>query len=135
MIVVDTNIITYLFVKGDYTQQAEQALKKNDVWIAPILWQSEFRNVLAFYMRAQDLAFDQALKIMNQAVDLLDGNEYEVTSLDVLQLANESGCSAYDCEFVALAKDLGIKLLTLDKKVLKAYPQYTVTLDKYILPK
>ena len=69
---------------------------------------------------------------MNEAATLMNDNEYDVTSLDVLKLAELSECSAYDYEFVALAKDLDIPLITLDKKVLKAFPQYTISLDSYI---
>ena len=54
---------------------------------------------------------------MNEAANLMNENEYDVTSLDVLKLAELSECSAYDCEFVALAKDLDIPLITLAKKV------------------
>jgi predicted nucleic acid-binding protein len=132
MIIVDTNIITYLFIEGENTKKAENAFKKDTKWAAPILWRSEFRNVLAFYIRNQDLELDNAIKIMNEADQLMSDYEYDVTSLDVLKLAALSGCSAYDCEFVALAKDLRIPLLTFDKKVLKAFPKYTISLENYI---
>ena len=132
MIIVDTNIITYLFIEGESTVKAENALKKDSEWAAPILWRSEFRNVLAFYIRHQNLELDKAIKIMNAATHLMTENEYNVISLDVLQLTESSGCSAYNCEFVALAKDLGVSLITSDKKVLKAFPKYTISLDKYI---
>ncbi len=50
MIVVDTNIITYLFLPTDYTEQAEQLFRQARMWTAPVLWRSEFRNVLAHYI-------------------------------------------------------------------------------------
>ena len=62
----------------------------------------------------------------------MSDNEYEVSSLDVFKLSKDSGCSAYDCEFIALAKDLGIPLITSDKKILKAFPEYTLSLNQYI---
>jgi predicted nucleic acid-binding protein len=132
VIIVDTNIITYLFIEGENTTKAESVIKKDTEWAAPILWRSEFRNVLAFYMQHQNLKLEKAIKIMNEAVHLMNEHEYDVISLDVLQLAGSSGCSAYDCEFVALAKDIGVSLVTSDKKVLKAFPQYTTSLDNYI---
>lgn len=132
MIVVDTNIISYLFIEGEKTHQAEAVLKKDSEWTAPILWRSEFRNVLAFYIRTQNLELDKAIKLMNEAAHLMNGNEYNVTSLDVLKLAEKSGCSAYDCEYVALAQDLGIGLVTSDKKILKAFPDHTISLEVYI---
>ena len=42
---------------------------------------------------------------------------------EVLQLAVDSGCSAYDCEFVALAEWLDAHLVTFDRAVLRAFPE------------
>jgi len=50
MIVVDTNVIGYLFLSNEQSLFAEQALKKDSEWAAPIIWRSQLRNVLAFYM-------------------------------------------------------------------------------------
>lgn len=47
---------------------------------------------------------------------------------EVLELVRDSDCSAYDCEFVALAKTLGTKLVTLDSQILGAFPDSAVTL-------
>lgn len=132
MIVVDTNIITYLFIEGEKTSGADKVFEKDEEWAAPILWRSEFRKVLASYVRNKDLKLDDAIKIMNEANHLMNHNEYDVTSLDVLKLAESSGCSAYDCEFVALAKDFGIPLVTSDKKVLKAFPEYAISIENFV---
>lgn len=47
----------------------------------------------------------------------------------VLELVRDSDCSAYDCEFVALAMSLGITLVTEDKKLLKAFPAQALALS------
>lgn len=46
MIVVDTNIIVYLMVPGENTESAKLLLIKDSMWVAPVWWRSEFRNVL-----------------------------------------------------------------------------------------
>lgn len=132
MIVVDTNIIGYLYLSSERSAQAEQALMKDSAWVAPVLWRSELRNVLAQYMRKGYLVFEDAVRIMDEASRLMEGMEYEVHSLDVLQLVKESRCSAYDCEFVALARDLGIKLVTVDKQILKEFPEDTISLEEFV---
>jgi len=71
MIVVDTNVIGYLFLSGDQSVLAERALQKDNVWAAPILWRSEFRSVLTLYMRQNILIMEQAQQIMNSAVSFL----------------------------------------------------------------
>jgi predicted nucleic acid-binding protein len=66
MIVADTNLIVYLFITGDQTALAQKVLDKDPQWIVPPLWQSEFRNVLAAYIR-RGMALQQAKRIMSNA--------------------------------------------------------------------
>jgi len=129
MIVVDSNIVAYLYLPGEYTAAAEALLEKDSSWAAPVLWRGEFRNILARYLRRGSLTFQQAHGLQCEAEDLLSGAEYEVDSLKVLELVCDSECSAYDCEFVALAMKLGTKLVTMDGKLLRAFPGITVALS------
>lgn len=122
MIVVDSNIVAYLYLPGEHTAAAEALLEKDPSWAAPVLWRSEFRNILAGYMRRGRLTFKQAHGLQSEAESLLNGAEYEVDSLSVLELVRDSECSAYDCEFVALAMKLRTKLVTMDGKLLRAFP-------------
>lgn len=124
MIVVDTNVLAYLILSGEHTARAESLLERDSDWAAPVLWRSEFRNLLAGYMRRKDLTFEQARSLQAEAEDLMAGNEHEVSSHRVLELVRDSNCTAYDCEFVALAITLGTKLVTTDTKVLKAFPKH-----------
>lgn len=129
MKVIDANVIVYLLIDGKYTDKAKQLLKEDPEWIAPLLWRSEYRNVLVTYVRNKYFDLSQALFLMNKAEELMRDGEYQVQSKDVLELAEESGCSGYDCEYVALAKDLGVKLITTDKKLIKAFPNIAVNLS------
>jgi predicted nucleic acid-binding protein len=134
MIVVDSNMIGYLYLTSERSSQAEQVLHQDAQWAAPLLWRSEFRNVLALYIRKRLLDLDTAQAIMNEALKLMLGQEYEVVSSQVLSLAAQSSCSAYDCEFVALAQDLGVPLITVDKQVLERFSSVATSPDKYLLP-
>lgn len=131
MIVVDTNIIGYLFISSERSPLAECALRKDSEWVAPILWRSELRSVLALYMRRNLIKLEDAQRIMNDALELLRRREYEVSSYEVLRLASESNCSAYDCEFVAAANDLKVPLVTVDKQLLRAFPTVAVSLKEF----
>jgi predicted nucleic acid-binding protein len=122
MIVVDTNIIAYLMLPGDWTAAAETLLESEPTWVGPPLWKSEFRNILAGYMRRGTLSLEQARQIQTEAEDLLAGHEINPESKAILQLVARSQCSAYDCEFVALAQQLDCALYTMDTKVLNAFP-------------
>lgn len=129
MIVVDTNILAYLYLPGEQTAKAERLLAREPDWVAPVLWRSEFRNVLAGYLRRKLLTLDQARALQAEAESLMAGGEHDVDSAAVLRLVSESDCSAYDCEFVALAQKLGIKLVTADAKLLKAFSKHAVSLS------
>ena len=128
MIVVDSNVIAYLYLPGEYTSAAEALLERDPDWAAPLLWRSEFRNILAGYMRRKAITFEQAGSLQTEAESLLAGAEYEVDSLSVLELVRDSDCSAYDCEFIALAQKLNTQLVTMDKKLLKVFPKCAVAL-------
>jgi predicted nucleic acid-binding protein len=132
VIVVDTNLIGYLYLAGERSAQAEQVLLKDPRWAAPLLWRSELRNVLATYVRKQLITLEVAQQIMIQALSLMAGREYEVLSSHVLDLAAASTCSAYDCEFVALAQDLDAKLVTVDRQILEQFPAVAVSLDRFV---
>ncbi len=129
MIVVDTNVVAYLYLPGQHTARAEALLSNDADWAAPLLWRSEFRNILAGYMRRSTLTLEQARELQNESEALLAGNEHEIDSGRVFELVRDSDCSAYDCEFVALASQLKTKLVTMDAKLLKAFPTYAVSLS------
>jgi predicted nucleic acid-binding protein len=132
LIAVDTNIISYLFIEGEFTALSEKAFQKDHHWVAPFLWRSEFRNVLTACFRKGLLQLRDALKIVEQAEWLMRGSEFSLTSSSVLRLVTQSDCSAYDCEFVALARELRIPLITMDKKILKAFPEAAMRPEDFI---
>lgn len=122
MIVVDVNVLAYLLIPGRYTESAEALLQEEPEWAAPRLWHSELRNVLATYVRAGKVELADAAALHRRASDIIGPDQYDVETLDVLRLSRESGCSAYDCEYVALAEFLGVALVTADAQLLKAFP-------------
>lgn len=132
MIVVDTNVISYFYLSSEFSELAEQLFKKTPSWSAPMLWRSEFRNVLSFYIRKKIIILQTAIQIFETAESLLQNNEYEINSVKVLKLSQQSGCSAYDCEFVNLAQDLSVPLVTMDKKLLSSFKNTAISIRKYI---
>ncbi|HEV7429394.1 MAG TPA: type II toxin-antitoxin system VapC family toxin [Thermoanaerobaculia bacterium] len=122
MIVVDANVLIYLWLKESYADTAAALLSSDPHWIAPLLWRSEFRNVIVGALRRKIISRETALAVMDGAEHQMDGNERLVDSRDVLRLAAVSRCSAYDCEYVALAEAAGVPLITNDAQVLKEFP-------------
>jgi predicted nucleic acid-binding protein len=130
VIIADTNLIAYLLIPGDKTACAEQVYLSDPDWQLPQLWRSELRNVLMLYVRKQYLALEKAVQIMALA-EIRFGMGQSVLSQEVLTLAASSGCSAYDCEFVALAENHRVSLVTSDKKVLAAFSSIAVSPESY----
>jgi predicted nucleic acid-binding protein len=131
VIVVDTNVIAYLWIPGVHTALAERALRKDAAWCAPLLWRSEFHSVLAGYLRRGFLGLSVALQIAAEAESQMGAHEYTLPSTEVLRRAAGTGCSAYDCEFVALAEELSVPLVTTDRQILTAFPKTAVSLSRF----
>lgn len=123
MIVVDTNVLAALFLGTEATGAAEALLRSDGEWAAPLLWRSEFRNVLAGYLRRRSVDAAGARRLAATAQAFMRGREYEVESDRVLELVARSRCSAYDCEFISLAEDLEVPLVTDDREILTAFPE------------
>lgn len=131
MTVVDTNVVAYLWLPGEFTAAAESLLAADAEWAVPLLWRSEFRSVLAGAVRRRTLSLPRANAIATAAESQLQGREFAVETPHVLALASRSGCSAYDCEFVALAEDLGARLVSNDAAILRAFPRVALPLQTF----
>jgi predicted nucleic acid-binding protein len=115
-----------------FSAAADAAWAKDPNWIVPILWRSEFRNALAGSIRKGSLSVEEASAVANLAEATLGQNEFTVSTSAVLQFVWRSNCSAYDCEFVALAHANGVRLLTVDRQILREFPGVAISLDKFV---
>lgn len=131
MIVVDTDVISYFWLEAGRTKAARAARERDDDWHAPHLWRSEFRNVLYQHMAHRGLSLADALRIAETVETDMEGATYTVASADVLRLAREAGHPAYDCEYVALAQELDVTLVTGDEAVADLFPETAVLLEDF----
>ena len=132
MIVVDTNILAHFWLPSDHTELSEQLFQWDPEWIAPVLWKSEFRNVVILYLRKKLIDLPEAIQITEKAENQMKEREFHVNSIQVYNLADQSDCSSYDCEFISLAEDLDIKLITMDKQILRSFPERTAKLKDVV---
>ncbi len=133
MIVADTNLIAYLVTKRppELHALAVKVYEQDAVWRAPILWRSEFMNVLALQVKVKNLSPQAAIEEMKFALELMEAGEHQTDFNAVLELAAATGASAYDCEFVSLARRLNVKLVTNDGPLLKLFPHDSVSLRAF----
>lgn len=131
MIVADTSLILYLHISGDQTPLALEVLRKDPYWISPPLWQSEFRNALAGYIR-RGMTLVKAQQIMADALLIMAKRQVAPQSSRVLDLVSRNTCTAYDCEFVALAEQLNVPLVTADGPLLKSFPNLAISIHDFV---
>jgi predicted nucleic acid-binding protein len=131
VIVVDTNVICYRWISSPNSAVAETTLAKDPHWIAPLLWRSEFRNIMALALRNKALTINAAQEIVRKAEASFERSEFAVSSDAVLELVARSNCTAYDCELVALAYAEGVQLVTADRQILHEFPEVAVSLEKF----
>lgn len=132
MIVVDSNVLAYFWIHGERTAVAHQVHALDAAWHAPVLWRSELRSALAGYIGRASIEPDRAVEIMSAAEHAMAGGEHLVSSGAVLELAASTRLSAYDCEFVVLARSLSVPLVTEDRAILKALPDVALTMEGFL---
>jgi predicted nucleic acid-binding protein len=133
VIVTDANQLIYLYVRGGaLTDRVDAVYRRDSDWAAPYLWRSEVRNALTRMVRDSKITRGEACAVLANAETLLKNQEYLVASPDVLALAIQSGCTAYDCEYVALAEALNVPLVTEDREVLRAFPTRAVSPEQFV---
>jgi predicted nucleic acid-binding protein len=132
VIVVETNVICYRWMSSQNSAAAEAALAKDPHWITPLLWRSEFRNIVALAIRKKAITIQAAQEIMRKAEATFEHSEFAVSSDAVLRLVARSNCTAYDCEFVALADAEKVQLVTADRQILHEFPEVAISLDKFV---
>ena len=131
MIVVDTNVIAYALIEGDKTALAQQVAQKDPDWRVPALWRYEFLNVLATATRAEIINAQQAERLWNTGRGLLLQAERDIDGATSLKLAIESGVSAYDAQYIALAHSLNTHCVTEDKRILKTFPATAISMAAF----
>ncbi|MBS1485994.1 MAG: type II toxin-antitoxin system VapC family toxin [Bacteroidetes bacterium] len=132
MIVVDTNTLAYHWFISPHIQAVKELLYFDGDWAAPALWRSEFRNVLASQIHFNKLTLTDAMTIWDETEKLMIRNEQSVSASSILSLAASSKCTAYDCEYVALADQLNVPLVTYDKQLLKNFSTIALTAEQYL---
>ena len=127
MIVVDTNVLVRLTVGRDAGGDAALLHQLDPEWAAPPILMSELRNVLLGYVRRGDIDPDRAMATCDEAVRVLGDRIDGVPHDRVIETALECGLSAYDAEFVVLARTLGTLLATSDREILEGAPDVAVS--------
>ena len=128
MIVVDTNVMVRLLMGGADGTDAAVLFERETEWAAPSILMSELHNVLIGFVRRGALTSEQAKAMSDDAAVVLGGRIAGVSGHQVIDVALECGLSAYDAQFVTLARVLGVPLATLENEVLRGAADVAVSL-------
>jgi predicted nucleic acid-binding protein len=129
MMVVDTNVMVYLLTASGPWEEAAGLLAHDPQWAAPPILLSELRNVAVGLVRRGHLVEADALAICEDAEAILGPRVASVPPSPVLETALGKDLSAYDAEFVVLARLLGVPLVTADQAILGAAPDVARSLE------
>lgn len=61
----------------------------------------------------------------------MEGQECEVSPASVFEEVARGACSVYDYEYVALARLLGVRLVTCDGQILSQFPDVATALREF----
>ena len=126
MIVVDTNVMVHTVVGGPDSRDAGELLQQDASWAAPLILISELRNALLGSVRRGLITLERAAQMSDDAAAILGPRLASVDSEHVFEVAMECDLTAYDAEFVALARTLRVPLVTLDGGILEGAPDIAV---------
>ena len=122
MIVADASLLAHLLIPSPESALAEDVYRKDSEWSAPVLWRSELRSVLLKHMRHSGMNIELAKAVVEKALLLIRDRETLPPNLAVLEAALFFNVSAYDAEYLVVARQLGVPLLTFARKLQQAAP-------------
>jgi predicted nucleic acid-binding protein len=126
MIVADTNLVAYLLISSPQTKIAQSVLNKDKAWCLPAFWRIEWLNVLANYVHHGGMPPLDALNLLQHSEHLGFIKDHAVDQAQALELSLSLKVTAYDAQFLALARHLNTVCVTSDKALRKAAPKLTI---------
>ena len=130
MVVVDTNIVAYLLIDGDETAAARQLRTRDPDWRSEAFLLVEFTNVLASSIATRRMTVALAENFLTRVTALFEAKLARMPHGAVLASAVRHRVSAYDARFLALAEQLGSRLVTEDARLRAAAPALTQSLTE-----
>jgi predicted nucleic acid-binding protein len=130
MLLVDTNVVAYLLIDGDYTVAAQELRTRDPDWRSEAFLLVEFTNVLASLIATKRMTLSLGRDFIAKAAALFDGKLGRIPHASVLAIAARYRVSAHDARFLALADQLGSRLVTEDARLRAAAPALTQSLGE-----
>jgi hypothetical protein len=131
MIVVDSTVVTFLFLEGELTEAVKELHRIDPDWVTPPILNHEMLNILAVVGTA-----DKTVAPMEEiwrGIRALIGPRQQVPDpLRSLRLAIELHVSGYEAQYFALAEQLNIPLVTEEKRLLELVPGRCLSIERVL---
>jgi predicted nucleic acid-binding protein len=119
--VVDASVIAAAFFPEKYSDVARSLLLSGVVLLAPDLIYAEMTNVVWKRFHRGEILEEEASALMHDVLELpLEITPSKQLAALALELAKQSGRTAYDCLYVALAALRETKMITADRRLANA---------------
>jgi predicted nucleic acid-binding protein len=125
---VDINVVAYLLIRGDQTEAAQELRPRDADWRSGAFLLVDFTNALASSIARRRMSMPLAQDFLAKAIALLDGKLIRIAHASVLSMAVCYHVTGHDACFLALAQQLGRRLITEDAKLRVAAPKLTQSL-------
>jgi predicted nucleic acid-binding protein len=129
MLLVDANVVAYLLVDGEKTAQARALWAIDGDWHAPRLLFYELANVFAQLVKHRAISAETAIAGLESAASIVRLRDQDPPAARVLEIAGKLAVSAYDATYLAAAEALGMPLITEDRRLMRAAPGITRSLE------
>ena len=128
MVVVDTNIVASLLLKGPFTEQALALYAADPDWRSEAFVMTELANVLATQIKLRDMPLPDAVNLLSRGAALMAEGLVEIPHEAALTMAAQRDVSAYDSRYLVVAQRLQTRLVTEDAKLRKKAPDLTCSI-------
>ena len=131
MIVADASVVTFLFLEGELSGIARELFTFDSEWITPPILNHEMLNIFAAVGSA-DGNVQGMEELWKEARGVLGSRQQIPDPQQSLRLAIELGISGYQAQYIALAGQHRLPLLTTDALLLELLPRKTCTPEVYL---
>lgn len=131
MIVADASLIVAFLLPGPDNALAEQVREKDGFWIAPPRWQVEFVSAIWKKLKVGQIDLRTAGELFGHLEEVVAQSLW-VDPREVLETAIAVNHSPYDCEYVVLARTVGIRLVTFDQPLRERFPDVAFAPGRFI---
>ncbi len=132
LIIVDANILVYRIVEGQKTLMALAVQEMDPDWKVSPLWKYEFGNALALMIHQGHLTAKVAAQLLETGLKAFESCEVQADPDLALSLSVEKKISFYDAQYLALAKSLGVPLVTEDKGLRRVGTGMAVSMEEFL---